>query len=534
MECPIKIDPYIIRNASSSKINEIIVNRISNSSNMEFIRCIFNSLFELMKSNKDSEYLIDNDKFLHLARIKRRDYFFGDKKIDIIDFLNGVDTIVYSGDFSYDIYYIYKSINDLRFKIPTFLYTFSLFELKQKDKIAKCIVSEYIKGITLQEFISQPNFERNKDNINDLLNIIIQILFALEIAQKNYNFMHFNLNPSNIILIPTNHIHYDVILDNLTYRIQCYKYIACIINYNKSSITSKKFGYLRGVIDTNDSLLKNCIPGYDIYYLSTFLRKSITNFYTYEYTFNTNSLSVNNKDSKNPLSYINWLFVKYPKDVGQNINILSKTEFLPINTYSYEYLFKQIFNITFNDSTRIANCFIKNDITDSFILINIAIKYKLSYHLDTSDLIDNIKKNKFFMIRNDLKMLLQFKLIESIPYDIYDMCNIINQLSISDLYKFRDKNIKEYAQTNKNLDIYDTIIANINYINYYYKIYINTLDYVCIYNIIQSLHLVDEYGVFINEYNNSKQLNNLQFQNILETTFRYCKIILEIINFKPN
>ena len=85
-----------------------------------------------------------------------------------------------------------KFLNNLLKKIPTFIYTFNFFKTSPDTYN---LVSEYINGPTLQEYINSCDF-----NSRDFLLIICQLCVALHIAQKDCSFVHNDMTPWNIIL----------------------------------------------------------------------------------------------------------------------------------------------------------------------------------------------------------------------------------------------------------------------------------------------------------------------------------------------
>lgn len=84
-----------------------------------------------------------------------------------------------------------KVINKLFSCIPNFMYVLGLY--KQENKLS--VISEYIEGKTLFEYINSPVFE-----FKEFLFILIQICLALEVAQNKCGFVHYDLTPWNIML----------------------------------------------------------------------------------------------------------------------------------------------------------------------------------------------------------------------------------------------------------------------------------------------------------------------------------------------
>lgn len=119
-------------------------------------------------------------------------------------------------------------INSLVKYVPNFSYMFGIVEKEDK----KCVISEYINGKTLSEWIKSDKF-----NVKELLFILIQIGLALEISQKKCGFVHYDLTPWNILVIELpNPISFDYLIDiDNIYQIET-KFIPVIVDYGKSHI----------------------------------------------------------------------------------------------------------------------------------------------------------------------------------------------------------------------------------------------------------------------------------------------------------
>lgn len=84
-----------------------------------------------------------------------------------------------------------KCINKLCQYYPNFVYTYGMY----KKKNYTCVILEYIKGMTLDRFIANDEF-----NMYDFLQIFVQILLSLQVAQNLYGFVHYDLAPWNIVI----------------------------------------------------------------------------------------------------------------------------------------------------------------------------------------------------------------------------------------------------------------------------------------------------------------------------------------------
>lgn len=86
-----------------------------------------------------------------------------------------------------------------RLQLPNFAYVFGPKVMKpsQEDKLNfKNIYVEYVYGPTLQQWLNSTDFSFQR-----LLYILVQLNLALQVAQNDYGFIHYDLNPWNIVLV---------------------------------------------------------------------------------------------------------------------------------------------------------------------------------------------------------------------------------------------------------------------------------------------------------------------------------------------
>lgn len=125
-----------------------------------------------------------------------------------------------------------KEINKLLESIPNFVYTFGIFKNYDIHDTTINIINEYVKGQTLQRYINSSSF-----NLNEFLFILIQICLALEVAQRECMFVHYDLKPWNIMLQKVPYvvsIDYKINVDKII-RINT-NLIPIIIDYGKSYV----------------------------------------------------------------------------------------------------------------------------------------------------------------------------------------------------------------------------------------------------------------------------------------------------------
>lgn len=127
-----------------------------------------------------------------------------------------------------------KCINNILKHIPNFAY---IFDIYQNNYIN--VVVEYIEGQTLSSYIKSTDFK-----ISEYLIILIQISLAIQVAQKLYGFVHYDLTPWNIVLKkydkPIN-IDYIIGYNNII-RVKT-TIVPMIIDYGKSHMIYKNTHY---------------------------------------------------------------------------------------------------------------------------------------------------------------------------------------------------------------------------------------------------------------------------------------------------
>ena len=149
-------------------------------------------------------------------------------------------------------YYIgYNFINKLRLKTPNFMYTYGIFmcnpilkntsffstkpQMKINTNFCKdtlkdnvYLLLEKIEGITLHQFIQEITTEEQLDIV---VNIILQIILSLDIAQKEGEYCHNDLHTDNIMLKKINSpLSFEYLIGTNKYKMN-YQHIATIIDY---------------------------------------------------------------------------------------------------------------------------------------------------------------------------------------------------------------------------------------------------------------------------------------------------------------
>jgi hypothetical protein len=438
-----------------------------------------------------------------------------------------------------------KSINKLSKFIPNFVYIFGLYEKNNTINV----ITEFIEGFTLFEYINSNEFEFDK-----FIFILIQISLALNLSQKLNGLVHYDLTPWNIILHKTKtYKTFDYIIshDNII-RVKT-DVIPVIIDYGKSHVIYKNehHGFINmfntSTIQDIITLLTKSIDQilnvknlskYDLsklFVLINFitntkykeksfsntreLRKFLKKTKKYTYLIDSEKYDLENLT---PLDFINYIKnnikvdfnIKYVK-VYNNINvgnqrqifdyILSKTDDERKNSY-------------INFFNKIKNC---NFPVSENLLVNYYSAQELYYkifttknHFDKFLLSNNIQDNSVNILYNDVLTSLSEFYINKINTTKPDNIN----------YNITNDYIKDI---NYNDEIFllpkkiDSLISKINKKNYKTfdgSEYINIFELLCLNN-----------GKFkLNTKHKNFYLNN--FSNLLNSDTLYIKDQIANIN----
>jgi len=246
---------------------------------------------------------------------------------------------------THEIFVGIKCINKLLKYIPNFSYMFGYYDETNTEEKAS-VIMEYIEGKTLCEWI------KTEFNMKEFLFILIQICLALELAQKFYGFVHWDLAPWNIIIHRTREYKtIDYMLNTRDiFKIKT-NIIPVIIDYGKSHVIYKNYhyGYIHmyktSTIQDVISLLLNSL--YDIS-----LNSRLTGYNINEIILLSNFLTGNKymkkiyKTGKMGMGGLRYLYgkeKKYSQLINSNKHELEQMK--PINLILY---IKKNFNYTFN------------------------------------------------------------------------------------------------------------------------------------------------------------------------------------------
>ena len=445
------MDKYLVKNQTHYELNSLM--------------CDWQKYVIDQKIEQKKGYYIMNDKIIkNMKKIKTNKC---ESNIYLLDnFLVKIPkTSLYDNNLIRS-YYVGKILNNLRHIVPNFVCTLGLLSYKKQVMIAQ----EYIIGETLDSVL-----EKKKINFDDFLNIFIQILFALEIAQRHYRFCHYDLHLKNIIMKPIDKEYsYSVVIDTKRYDLVANKYIPIMIDFEFSSITMDN--YTVGSYDfPHFGMMHYMIQGIDMYkflfhaYSKTtdYIHKQIGTFFLFY-------------GSRDPYKILVTPMDQFPKI---SKTYLKKVSFSHVATYTPLEMALWIFDIP--------EYKVNMNINDR----DISCKFDIEFPKMTLKYIEKISGNILLdekLIEEDLKMLSKYKTIQ-IPSELEVKNKVMSVIN---------KEIGKYAPK-----------ISIDFVNQI-KPYLQ-----CVY-MIRELRLESEYKSFLEEFCNSDHYNF------------YTKISLEVDKMK--
>lgn len=349
------------------------------------------------------------------------------------------------------------AINNLRYTVPNFMYTLGAFIYPPEDDSCPVfVVYEKIPGITLEKAIRS-----GKLTFEDFLNIFVQLLLALEVAQRSCSFCHYDLHINNIILRPTGKEYgYTIVLDEQRYDITIDKYLPMIIDFGIASVQYKNRA-IGSYHYSSYGMEHYLIQGADMYkllyysyiYSSGTLQRQIGSLFLFYGQYDPykvlitgqEQLRANTKEyikkivtsraaTYTPLEFASWIFKQAEFNITK-VKMRERNIYLPLK---YE-----------STSKKYADIFQKNGLIQdldtcapsSYIMLKYMKKILDKYpsgHLPKK--IDQIrtklKKNRIRYIKNDRQNLFDYKSINCPnEFQIRDHVNQIFSFTINDSIK---------------------------------------------------------------------------------------------------
>lgn len=465
---------------------------------LEAIRLVINMInktsnIELLASEKEE---IFKNKLDTIQKINFKNFFF------IVKSTNQRNKIIEN---IHETFVGLKCTNELLKYIPNFAFIFGTYKHNNNTNI----ISEYIDGISLYDFIKSKSF-----NMHEFIFIILQLSLSLQVAQNKFAFIHYDITPWNIIIKKTSThelVEYPITYKNII-KIKT-NIIPIIIDYGKSHVIYNNTHY--GIIDifnmnmSHDiiSLLITSIHNIFIYQKNLkpkdinsliYLCNFFSNSEYYKYKFNNAKQIINFLHFSH--KYSNIIYYK-------NINIHKK----PIDLFYY--IMKNFKYNSINYSETLVNSYPINNSLQTF-------EYLLSDN-------DTKKISSFLQVFNKIQ---KYK-------HIYTSTNVI---FIYYLFQYLDYHI-DYVWNNLNI-----LLQHLNYkIIPYNKMYSKVKHHIKNYfvkNVKQSLNIFPDFNLTITNQiiNNNYTLlqtvnlsNNIFLQqNTIQYIYNHLQPIIEVTEFK--
>lgn len=232
-----------LESISTPMVNDILQNRYTSGPPMKAINSLLDTV--ILSSNATR-----NKGLYHLTiginkwvkKMKKIDVKSSEATVYISELAGNIQVIIKSpksllqnDDLLKEYFIGITAVNKLRHYVPNFMYTFAAcaYPQKKQDKIVTIV--EKIPGDTLEYAL-----KNNKLTFTQFLCIFLQILLALEIAQRNVHFCHYDLHGGNIILRPIDKpFIYTIVLDTKRYDITVTDYVPVIIDFGMSTVNDE-------------------------------------------------------------------------------------------------------------------------------------------------------------------------------------------------------------------------------------------------------------------------------------------------------
>lgn len=559
-----------IKQISTPIVKKILTNSFNNGSDMNAVVCLLDSIFST-SAQKDTKYptyaKLDHEETcvprlsVHVSKWVTRF-----EKINI----ESSSGFVYLSDIlSEDIQIIIKvpqeshtyhetiqeyfigitEINKLRYTVPNFVYTFGAFFCPRPENDKKCrgskkslipfIIFEKIPGQNMEKMLHDDRL-----TFQQYLGMFIQVLLALEVAQREVSFGHFDFHTANLMCRPLEkECRYKVPLDNNVYEITAKEYLPIIIDFGLSTVTSDNI-----IIGSNNfpehGMMSYMIPGVDMYkflvYSCVFskgdLQRQIINLLSFYGRDDPYKLLINGEDgfqtaidayvkksstskiaSITPLQFLDWIIsqTEYSKITSQYIQKKVRNIYIPLS-YSTIQTYNDIFENTkdINKTVKLIKRIRSSYVMTEYYLYTLrGYNDNLPSKIDTKHIYKILKKNKKHTIQNDMKMLFSYK---DIP--IPDIISIIDDSKRILNIKIPSKKVTKFK-----LNALKLIQRFFNSISFFNDI----LPYLQFMYTIKEINLEKIYNTFLISFISSTQYKTyVKYCNIINQTSRWSHTLL--------
>ena len=407
-----------------------------------------------------------------------------------------------------------RSLNNLRYLTPTFVYTFGAFSCPKPSKKGTIGQTNKMTAYVLYEKIPGESFhtllKNDELDFKDWLILFFQLLLGLEIAQRESRFTHFDMHADNVMVRSDQVVSYTVPLDMFNYNVNNTTSVPIIIDFGAST-TYIDGKYIGSYDYIKHGMLNFIIPGHDMYkFIISSIRRttnkklkqklmSLFRFYQNDDPYfiiengengvNTASdeycknVTFSKAANYTPLMFIEWLLEEkeFSKDLSSVISVSKRNNYFSIK-YSniikeYENIFSCIKNEENNPDKIIEfgnTCLNK---FPSYVMCKYIITLLEKYNTITKSndlhskiilLNNNIKKSKTFLIECDINMLNNVFSIKVPSQKDFNQCfaEILN-------IPIRYPNAKKKEEAVKNLE---NLLLYQNELNHYLQFYFTILE----------------------------------------------------------
>jgi len=538
-------------------VKEILQNRFTNGPDMKAVLCLFDTMILSTNIKKEQGlYHLSTTIQKWANKMNQIDVKSTEATVYVSDILAGDIPVVIKSpknsreynDLIREYYIGITQINKLRYHVPNFMYTLGAFLYPNGKKKSAFVIYEKIPGETLEQLIKS-----EKINFEQYLSIYFQVLIALEVAQRNIRFCHFDLHANNIVVRPISHpFTYTIVLDDKRYDITAHEYLPVLIDFGMSTVTDDK-RTIGSYKFSHYGMPPYLVQGADMYKLlfysslhsrnSKTLHRQILDLFIFYGKDDPYQILIKNpgflKDvsrefakkvtfskaaTYTPLEFANWILERpeYRDMMRKYIKVTDRDVFFPINYSSTVQQYSDIFQDS--DQGRQYALDMALTCTDtqnpSYVLLDytrgLLQLYDSNLHSEKlrkrlADVTDIMTTDRRKLLRDDKKMLFGFTRLK--PPDKNKLHDYINRiLNIKIGYK---KDVK---------GLIDRFLV-------YSSFYREFSPYLQFLYTIRELHLDERYKTyktFITSFTNSPQYKFYQeFHSLLERTIRWSITIVE-------
>lgn len=269
-----KIVPY--------EVKRILEDNYTNGIDMKAVLCLFDTLLISNTSGRKNKkdrglYKLHSSINKWIVEMKKLDvssvegFVYKTKVLDDIDVILKVPQEADGFDSMIREYFIGLTLNKLRYITPVFVYTLGSFlcsdptdkkklcQDKKASSMSAYVIYENVPGRSVEYLLMNDIID-----YDEFMQIYIQILYGLEIAQRECQFTHFDLHPGNVMVREGNFDSYSFVLDDKLITVKNPRYIPVIIDFGMSSVTVD--GTTVGSFSFPQyGMMNYMIPGYDAY-----------------------------------------------------------------------------------------------------------------------------------------------------------------------------------------------------------------------------------------------------------------------------